>query len=156
MKFNLKPLSQIILDVKSFYENFKSDGFSEDERFIQSLANISENPKAFLYISNVLSNYPGKVDVSLDERIQFNEMNYAMALSHLYKSKNHKFIQADEIIYTKEPCEHNTVIVWCGEPMIVKISSSGKVSTRTITNQPFYGSFDWGIENTPHFVIGKI
>lgn len=102
MKFNLKPLSQIILDVKSFYENFKSDGFSEDERFIQSLANISVNPKAFCYISNVLSNYPGKVDVSLDERIHFNEMNYAMALSHLYKNRNHKFIQADEIIYPIE------------------------------------------------------
>ncbi len=156
MKTSLKPFSQVITDVKAFYSNFKSDRNVEDHRFIHALCNISENFKAFGSLSYVLSNYPGKVDVEHKERIAFNELNHANALSHLYKHRNPKFKQANEIVFTMEPCENNTVIVWCGEPMIVKVSKSGNVSTETITGEPFYNTFSFGIEDTPHFVIGKI
>lgn len=152
----LKSYAQIVADVKEFFKNVSiKRPDSHQEKWLNSFNKVSEDFSTHKNLVYVLTNYPDvgfKIDH--DVRVKFQDEHIAMLMSHIYKAKNKKFKQLEEIIVTMEPCENDTVIVWCDEPMIVKVAQSGKVTTETICGEPFYETFGFGIDNEPHYIIG--
>lgn len=156
MTIKLKPFKQIILEVKEFYKDFKVDGGYHSEKFANCLSKITEDFFTFNELSYVLVNFHGSIPASLNERIEFNELSYAMAQSHYFKNKNNKFKQSNEIVISKDDCNPDTVIVWCDDIMVVKYSESGRLYTETVEGDIFYSEFWSGIDDTPHFIIGTL
>lgn len=152
----LKPYAQIVADVKEFFKNVSINRpDSHQEKWLNSLSKVSEDFATHNNLVYVLINYPDiGSEFDQDERVKFQDEHVAMIMSHIYKAKNKKFKQLEEIIVTTEPCPNNTVIVWCEEPMVVKVAKSGKVTTETICGEPFYESFNFGFDNEPHYIIG--
>ena len=152
----LKSYAQIVADVKEFFKNVSINcPDSHQEKLLNSFNKVSEDFSTHKNLVYVLSNYPDvgfKIDH--DVRVKFQDDNIAMLFSHIYKANNKKFKQSEEIVVSMEPCPNNTVIVWCDEPMVVKVAKSGKVTTETICGETYYENFGFGIDNEPHYIIG--